>query len=78
MAVACLNHLETRIPTSDIDGLPTGIRFEITRRLHQTHQVSQLALAKYLRVGVSKINICFLVHVKKGLIKMQNFSQSNC
>ena len=77
MAVACLNHLKTRIPNSEIDGLPTGIRFEVTRHLHQTHQVSQLALAKYLRMGLSKINICFRALVEKGLVKMQNFSQRN-
>ena len=46
------------------------------RRLHQTPQVSQRALAKDLGVGLGTINFCFQALVEKGLVKMQNFSQS--
>ena len=46
------------------------------RRLHQTPQVSQRALAKDLGVGLGTINFCFQAIVEKGLVKMQNFSQS--
>ena len=46
------------------------------RRLHQTPQISQRALAKDLGVGLGKINFCFQALVEKGLVKMQNFSQS--
>ena len=46
------------------------------RRLHQTPQVSQRALAKDLGVGLGTINFCFQSLVEKGLVKMQNFSQS--
>ena len=46
------------------------------RRLHQTSQVSQRALAKDLGVGLGTINFCFQALVEKGLVKMQNFSQS--
>jgi len=44
--------------------------------LHQTPQVSQRALAKDLGVGLGTINFCFQAMVEKGLVKMQNFSQS--
>ena len=46
------------------------------RRLHRTPQVSQRALAKDLGVGLGTINFCFQALVEKGLVKMQNFSQS--
>lgn len=46
------------------------------RRLHQTSQVTQRALAKDLGVGLGTINFCFQALIEKGLVKMQNFSQS--
>ena len=46
------------------------------RRLYRTPQVSQRALAKDLGVGLGTINFCFQAPVEKGLVKMQNFSQS--
>ena len=46
------------------------------RRLHQTPQISQRALAKDLGVGLGTINFCFQALVEKGLVRMQNFSQS--
>jgi len=52
------------------------IQFEVLRRLHQTPEVSQRALAKDLGVGLGTINFCFQALVEKGLVKMQNFSQS--
>ena len=57
-------------------GFQEEIRFEVLRRLHQTPQVSQRALAKDLGVGLGTINFCFQALVEKGLVKMQNFSQS--
>ena len=39
-------------------------------------QVSQRALAKDLGVGLGTINFCFQALVEKGLVKMQNFSQT--
>jgi EPS-associated MarR family transcriptional regulator len=57
-------------------GLQEEIQLEVLRRLHQTPQVSQRALAKDLGVGLGTINFCFQAMVEKGLIKMQNFSQS--
>ena len=44
--------------------------------MHQTPHVSQRALAKDLGVGLGTINFCFQALVEKGLVKMQNFSQS--
>ena len=44
--------------------------------MHHTPQVSQRALAKDLGVGLGTINFCFQALVEKGLVKMQNFSQS--
>lgn len=57
-------------------GFQEEIQFEVLRRLHQTPQVSQRVLAKDLWVGLGTINFCFLAMVEKGLVKMQNFSQS--
>ncbi len=59
-----------------MDGFQEEIQFEVLRRLHQTPQVSQRALAKDLGVGLGTINFCFQALVEKGLVKMQNFSQS--
>ena len=57
-------------------GFQEEIRFEVLRRLHQTPEVSQRALAKDLGVGLGTINFCFQALVEKGLVKMQNFRQS--
>lgn len=57
-------------------GFQEEIQFEVLRLLHQTPQVSQRALAKDLGVGLGTINFCFQALVEKGLVKMQNFSQS--
>jgi len=57
-------------------GFQEEIQLEVLRRLHQTPQVSQRALAKDLGVGLGTINFCFQAMVEKGLVKMQNFSQS--
>ena len=57
-------------------GFQEEIQFEVLRRLHQTPQVSQRALAKDLGVGLGTINFCFQSMVEKGLVKMQIFSQS--
>ena len=57
-------------------GFQEEIQFEVLRRLHKTPQISQRALAKDLGVGLGTINFCFQALVEKGLVKMQNFSQS--
>lgn len=57
-------------------GFQEEIQFNVLRRLHQTPQVSQRALANDLGVGLGTINFCFQALVEKGLVKMQNFSQS--
>ena len=57
-------------------GFQEEIQFEVLRRLHQTPQVSQRALAKDLGVGFGTINFCFQALIEKGLVNMQNFSQS--
>lgn len=63
-------------PLRKPSGFQVEIQFEVLRRLHQTPQVSQRALAKDLGVGLGTINFCFQALVEKGLVKMQNFSQS--
>jgi EPS-associated MarR family transcriptional regulator len=63
-------------PLQKLAGFQEEIQFEVLRRLHQTPQVSQRALAKDLGVGLGTINFCFQALIEKGLIKMQNFSQS--
>lgn len=57
-------------------GSQEEIQFEVLRRLHQTPQVSQRALAKDLGVGLGTVNFCFQALVEKGLVKMQNFGRS--
>lgn len=57
-------------------GFQEEIQFEVLLRLHQTPQIGQRALAKDLGVGLGTINFCFQALVEKGLVKMQNFSQS--
>jgi EPS-associated MarR family transcriptional regulator len=57
-------------------GFQEEIQFEVLRRLHKTPQISQRALTKDLGVGLGTINFCFQALVEKGLVKMQNFSQS--
>ncbi len=63
-------------PLQKLADFQEEIQFEVLRRLHQTLQVSQRALAKDLGVGLGTINFCFQALVEKGLVKMQNFSQS--
>ncbi|NBT76390.1 MAG: MarR family EPS-associated transcriptional regulator [Betaproteobacteria bacterium] len=63
-------------PLQKLAGLQEEIQFEVLRRLQQTPQVSQRALAKDLGVGLGTINFCFQALVEKDLVKMQNFSQS--
>lgn len=63
-------------PFQKLAGFQEEIQFEVLRRLHQTPQVSQRALAKNLGVGLGSINFCVQALVEKGLVKMQNFSQS--
>ena len=63
-------------PLQKLAGFQEEIQFEVLRRLHQKPQVSQRALAKDRGVGLGTINFCFQALVEKGLVKMQNFSQS--
>ena len=63
-------------PLQKLAGFQEEIQFEVLRRLHQTPQVSQRALAKDLGVGLGTINFCFQALIEKGLVKMQNFRQS--
>ena len=46
-------------PLQKLAGYKEEIQFEVLRRLHQTPQVSQRALAKDLGVGLGTINFCF-------------------
>ena len=63
-------------PIQKSAGFQEEIQFEVLRRLHRTPQVSQRTLSKDLGVGLGTINFCFQALVEKGLVKMQNFSQS--
>lgn len=63
-------------PLQKLAGFQEEIQFEVLRRLHQSPLVTQRALAKDLGVGLGTINFCFQALVEKGLVKMQNFSQS--
>jgi EPS-associated MarR family transcriptional regulator len=63
-------------PIQKSAGFQEEIQFEVLRRLQQTPQVSHRTLSKDLGVGLGTINFCFQALVEKGLVKMQNFSQS--
>ena len=63
-------------PLQKLAGFQEEIQFEVLRRLHHTPQVSQRGLAMDMGVGLGTINFCFQALVEKGLVKMQNFSQS--
>jgi len=63
-------------PAQKLAGFQEEIQFEVLRRLHQMPHVSQRALAKDLGVGLGTVNFCFQALAEKGLLKMQNFSQS--
>ncbi|MFJ3056112.1 MarR family EPS-associated transcriptional regulator [Herbaspirillum sp. NPDC087042] len=52
------------------------IQFQVLRRLHQTPEVSQRALARELGISLGSVNYCFQALVEKGWVKMQNFSRS--
>lgn len=47
------------------------------RRIEDTPGVSQRDLAKELGISLGSVNYCLQALVRKGLVKMQNFSQSN-
>jgi EPS-associated MarR family transcriptional regulator len=64
-------------PIQKSAGFQEEIQFEVLRRLQRTPKVSQRTLSKDLGVGLGTINFCFQALVEKGLVKMQNFSQSN-
>lgn len=63
-------------PLQKLAGFQEEIQFEVSRRLHQTSEVSQRTLALELGISLGSINFCFQALVEKGWIKMQNFSQS--
>lgn len=63
-------------PLQKLPGFQEKIQFEVLRRLNQISEISQRRLAKDLGVGLGTINFCFQALVAKGLVKMQNFSQS--
>lgn len=46
------------------------------RRLQQTPDLSQRALAKELGFSLGSINYCFQTLVENGWVKMQNYNQS--
>ena len=57
-------------------GFQEEIQFEVLRRLHKTPEVSQRTLANELGISLGSINFCVQALVKKGCIKMHNFSNS--
>ena len=63
-------------PLQKLAGFQEEIQFDVLRRLHQTPQVSQRALAKDPGVALGSINFSLQALVEKGWIKMQNFNQS--
>lgn len=62
--------------SSRLAGFQEEIQFRVLRRLHQTPDLSQRALAKELGISLGSINYCFQALMVKGWVKMQNFSRS--
>ena len=62
--------------THKIIGFQEEIQLKVLRRLHQTPDLSQRALARDLGISLGSVNYCFQALAEKGWIKMQNFSQS--
>jgi len=64
-------------PTYRPAGFQEEIQFEVLRRLQQTPDLSQRALAKELGFSLGSINYCFQTLMENGWVKMQNFSASS-
>jgi EPS-associated MarR family transcriptional regulator len=63
-------------PHQQLAGFQEEIQFAVLRRLHKTPEVSQRALASELGISLGSINFCLQALVKKGCVKMHNFSRS--
>jgi EPS-associated MarR family transcriptional regulator len=50
--------------------------FRVLRALNENPDLTQRELAKKLGVSVGSLNYCLKALIDKGLVKMQNFSQS--
>ncbi len=57
--------------------LQEDIQFQVLRRLHETPDLSQRTLATELGISLGSINFCFQALMKKGWVKVQNFSHSS-
>jgi EPS-associated MarR family transcriptional regulator len=62
--------------THRLPPLQEELQLEVLRRLHRTPNLSQRALAREIGISLGSVNYCFQALVKKGWVKMQNFSQS--
>lgn len=52
------------------------IQLQVMRRLQQSPELSQRALARELGISLGSINYCFQALMEKGWLKVHNFSQS--
>ena len=52
-------------------------RYKILRRLEANPQISQRDLARELGVSLGKANFCLQSLIRKGLVKANNFQNSN-
>src|SRR5213592_4448007 len=52
------------------------VRYRLLRYLDEHPEASQRELARHLGVSVGKINYCLQALIKKGLVKMRNFRNS--
>lgn len=76
MAVACQNTMNQHSSAHRTAEFQEEIQFAVLRRLQDTPELSQRALARELGISLGSINYCFQALVEKGWVKMQNFSQS--
>src|SRR5438093_6680237 len=53
------------------------VRYRMLRYLEEHPKASQRELAQHLGVSVGKVNYCLRALIRKGLVKMRNFSGSS-
>jgi EPS-associated MarR family transcriptional regulator len=71
-----LNHFKATPMTSRQTKIQEDTHFRIMRILQENPDLTQRELAEMLGMSVGGLNYCLNALIDKGLVKMQNFSQS--
>jgi len=73
-AVACTNYY---LMPAQQDQFRDEMQLQVLRRLNESPELSQRAMAKELGVSLGSVNHCFKALVEKGWVKVQNFGRSS-